>query len=341
MVRQTPAAGLNRATSRNAGRKKGSADKTFHAGTCFAIRFLLACLLLYGLLELAPDLLYAPVNRLNTTLAGRILNAMGFAAETGGISIALEGFRAQVIGECSAVFLSVLPLAFIWAFPSGMNAKLTGWTLGLVFLFVVNLLRIDLLVVAGAKFPRYFQMIHLYCGQVLMVLTVLVICLGWLKYLRGGESHRFLARPLIRFILMSVPAFAFWWLFSGPYTRFLYHLIQTGSGWLGIHVTVPSVLKIYPDTFKCFNWVTFSALAWSFSETPVYKRLRFWLTGMASLSAIHAAFTLLYILFVVYRLTWLMGAINICLVLNEWVLPFGLWLFHRRGSLTATSASYR
>lgn len=65
----------------------------------------------------------------------------------------MEGFRAQVIGECSAVFLSVLPLAFIWAYPAGWMAGLQGWGIGLTVLYAVNLLRISLLIIVGARWP--------------------------------------------------------------------------------------------------------------------------------------------------------------------------------------------
>ena len=302
----------------------------------FCVRFAVACALLYCMLELTPDSLYFPLNRLNTVLAAKLLDMLGFAVQSRGLLIAFEGFQAQVIGECSAVFLSVLPVAFIWAYPTAMRARLIGWIVGMVLLFIVNLIRIDLLVLTDARASRFFEPVHLYGAQVVMILTVLAICLGWVGWQRGDWSAKRFGAVVLRFVLISVIAFAGWWLFSGPYIGLMYRTIHFGLAWLDIPVDVPVSLRVYPDTFKCFNWVTFSALAWSFGDEPYKMRIRFWLQGLVLLSGLHALFTLLQVLFIEYPRLWLVGVINLVLVLNEWVLPFGMWLVHKRKALTAS-----
>ena len=207
---------------------------TLQSGNRFAIRFLLACLLLFAFLELTPDPVYYPVNRATTVSAAALLKIMGFGVHTRGLVISLEGFRAQVIGECSAVFLAVLPLAFIWAYPAPITARLKGWGAGLTVLFVVNLLRIALLIIIGARVPRLFEPIHLYLAQAGMILTVLAVCLAWVKWLSGDWQACLLGPITLRFVLVSALAFGMWLSFSGMYIGLVYRVLHAALGRLDI-----------------------------------------------------------------------------------------------------------
>lgn len=302
--------------------------------TKFGSRFLLACLLLFTILELMPDPFYYPLNRLNTILASRLLLMMGLAPSVSGLIIVVEGFSAKVIGECSAVFISVLPLAFIFAYPSSWRGKLIGWTTGLSLLFGINLVRIALLVYTGARAPDKFELTHLYLGQTAMVLAVLGICLGWVQWLQRKPAEGDLRVLIGRSLAVSVVAFLIWLLISEPYSRMLYMILYGAMAVVDVNVQIPAQLNIYPDTFQCFNWVTFSTLFWSAGFRHLNQRLRQWLAGLSILAFFHLLFKFLQILFFQLNQHHWMGTINVLLVLNEWLLPFGLWVLFRRKALT-------
>ncbi len=154
---------------------------------------------------MAPDRFYFWVNRLNAVLSGRLLGLLGMDAQVLGVTLKLNGFRALVIGECSAIFLSVLLLGFILAYPSGWKQKPVGWIFGLVILFSINLVRMVLLVYVGACFHERFQLVHLYLGQTAMVLAVPDICLGWIKWLGSPPWVRHTGWRLSLSILLSLP----------------------------------------------------------------------------------------------------------------------------------------
>lgn len=299
-------------------------------GTRFSILFLLFCAGFFLLLELTPDQFYYPVNRLNAILAGHLLHLLGMTPKVHGLIITLNGFRAQVIGECSAVFLAVLPLAFIFAYPSNLKNKAMGWLCGLSLLFCVNLIRIAVLVYTGSYIPEHFEIVHLYLGQTFMVLVVLGICLGWTQWTGDNKEVKGLKIIMGRCLIVSLVGFYAWLFLSAPYSRMLYSLLQTFLPLAGIQVHIPDKMHIYPDTFQSFNWVTFSALFWALGFTPLKRRLVLWISGLTILSSVHLLFKLLQILFFQLKQHHLMGAINMLIVLNEWLLPFGLSIIFGR-----------
>lgn len=296
----------------------------------FGARFISSCVLFFTVLELMPDPLFFPINRLNAILAGRLLSVLGMQPDVQGIVIVMNGFRAQVIGECSAVFLSVLPVAFIFAYPSKWSQKTVGWAIGLSLLFVLNLLRIAILVYTGAHALQYFEMIHIYMGQPAMILVVLAICLGWLRWTRHGDFGLRINAILARGLAVSLAGFLFWFLLGEPYSRLLYNLLKVILALFQMSVQIPEVMHVYPDTFQCVNMVTFSALFWGFGSGRYQTRFTQWLSGASVLMIVHLLFKLLQVLFLQHRQMYLMGIINVLLVLNEWILPFGLWVLMER-----------
>jgi exosortase H (IPTLxxWG-CTERM-specific) len=309
--------------------------------TWFCVLFLLYSLITFGLLEVAPDSFYYPINRLNAVLTGSLLSLLGMAPEVNGLYIVLEGFKARVVGECSAVFISVIPFAFIMAYPSQWQYKCMGWTLSMSILFCINLARIAFLIFTGARAPENFDQAHLFLGQTIMILVVLGICLGWVYWLHHKPNGRDLINALGRAIAISMAGLCVWLWISEPYSYMLYTILKSLLTVVDIDVLIPRQLHIYPDTFQCFNWVTFSALFWALGFGYAKRRIIQWLSGLAIMSICHLIFKFLQVLFFQLNQHYLMGAINVMLVLNEWLLPFGLWLlFVRRALLPGVSLSH-
>lgn len=294
--------------------------------TLFCLRFILACVSCFAILQVLPEAFFHPINRLNAVLAGRLLAGLGMRPEVQELVVVLGGFRAQVVGECSAVFISVLPVAFIFAYPSPWRQKIIGWLVGLALLFAVNLLRIAALVYAGAHSPKHFEMVHIYMGQPIMILVVLAICLLWLQWARHNHTEFRVNTILARGLTVSMLGFVFWLFLGEHYSRILYILLKALLGMFKISVLIPETMRIYPDTFQCLNFVSFSALFWGMGHGKVKSRMAQWLLGVFVLMVVHLLFKLLQVLFFQYRQVYLMGVINLLLVLNEWILPFGLWV---------------
>jgi exosortase/archaeosortase family protein len=306
-------------------------------GARFCIRFLLACAVAFTALELSPDYFYYLVNRLNAVLAGHLLSIAGNTPKVNGLIIVLDGFPAQVIGECSAVFLSVLPLAFIFAYPSNWWQKTIGWIIGISLLFSINLIRIALLVYTGANVPQWFEWIHLYLGQTVMVLTVSAISLGWIRWLPIAGNTQFTIWRFSRCLLLSLPLFWIMGWVSIAYIHSLYFILSSVFGWFGAAIHIPDNPHGYAEVFHCFNLVTFTSLFWGFNMRQNLQRWSRWVCGLLLIVLTHLIFKLLSVLFFQFHMHWLMVVINAAIQINLFILPFGLWLFLERDMIYGAS----
>jgi exosortase H (IPTLxxWG-CTERM-specific) len=292
------------------------------------MRFLVVCALLFTLLEALPDALFYLLNRTNAILAAALLKLWGLAPTTQGLTIVLEGFRARVIGECSAVFAAVLPAAFMLAYPAAPSDRLIGTLAAWAALFGVNVLRIGLLVVVGARVPHLFDAIHQYAGQTAMMLLIVAACLVWVRWTKGIEAPRRVGVAVLRCLLCSAGGVIVWGLAGEPYTWFQYRLAREALAWFGIPVQLPAALRLYPDTFLCFNAVTLTVLMGTFSPWRRNHRwLRLWLPFMGLLAVGHLALRLVQLAClsppVHVAAIW---TVNALLLANDGLLPFGLFL---------------
>ncbi len=295
----------------------------------FAFRFLFISITLFLLMEIAPDDLFYPLNRINTILAAGVLDFFGLAPSTRGLTIMFEGFRAQVIGECSAVFTSILPVAFMIAFPGSWKRKKAGLLVGLTTIFLVNVARISLLVLVGARAPHLFDAVHLYVGQTAMMLLIVSICFIWVHWAHGQLNLQPVWAGIIRCALLSLAGFTLWHQLGEEYTWLQYRISRSVLAWLGVKAGLPVALRLYPDTFLCFNLITFTVLTGTFTPRVQYcSSWKYWLAGMALIACLHFMFRLLQLLYASSPahsdLAW---GITALLVVNEWLLPFGLFLY--------------
>lgn len=96
-------------------------------------------------------------------------------------------FNFGVGPDCTALPPIALLLGAILAFPSSPRAKLTGAVLGIVFLNILNLLRVMSLVYIGAHFPDAIDLAHEVIWQAGMILATVVFWLVWLQRSRREE----------------------------------------------------------------------------------------------------------------------------------------------------------
>ena len=305
---------------KTAGERDSSTVKPgrFSPAALFMLSFTAVCLLLFALLEVAPERFYAPVNQLNARLSFGLLRLLGLSPALRGVTVSLGDFQAVVIGECSALFVAVLPLAFIWAFPAvNVRRKAMGSLLGLFILFSVNLGRISLLVYTGFRWPAVFDVVHIFAAQAVMILAVLAICLFWSYWVRREPGRAHPGRRLARFVLVSAASFTVWLILAEPYTRLVNRMAAAILAWSGLTAPLPvRELTVYPDTFTCFNMVTFTALMGTFGAPASRARLAGYAAGMGVLAGLHLLFKTAQALFMVqdhHPHALLVAALNILL----------------------------
>ncbi len=86
-----------------------------------------------------------------------------------------------MVEGCNAVSVMILYLAFIFAFYKGF--KTFGFALGgLLFLYVINIIRIVALNIVVVDYPDYTQIAHDYFFPAIIYGGVVVLWLVWIKF---------------------------------------------------------------------------------------------------------------------------------------------------------------
>lgn len=153
------------------------------------------CLLFLGLLVCFSIILsQRPVEKLFSTpfttviasQAAWILKAIGMDVHASGVSISGEGFSVEILGNCNAIFETMLFLSAIIAFPASIKEKALGGGLGTIFIYLLNLIRVVVLYLIGVYAPNYFDESHVYVSQTIFIVMVAMFWLLWIE--KGVKS---------------------------------------------------------------------------------------------------------------------------------------------------------
>lgn len=300
----------------------------------FTIKFLLFCGISYTLVNyLPPTAFIGPMNTYTASLTGILLSALGVDAAVRGVNITTAGFSVKIITECSAIFVIILFSGFVLAYPSDLRHKALGLALGIPSLFVFNLTRLAFIVIVGMHSRFWFEIAHVYIGQIVMILMVLIVCMIWLR--ETAESPPKDSMPLFaaRFAAASCALFILWLFLDEAFVRVNLLAIGWVLSLFGMAATVPVELKRYPDTFNTFHFVAFSALMLASRHTGWRRKARQIGIGLGVLVAAYFIFGLIKVLYLEFHFRYAFGPLVALIILNQWILPFGLWLFFVRDEL--------
>ncbi len=153
------------------------------------IRFVVVYLALIGIMELFLGLHYfQKLLDLNGIYSGatawisaRLLSAAGIEVTSAGPLVHLPGRSLYIAFGCNGLEAVVIYGAAILAYPATFLYKLKGLIGGLVVLQVVNIIRIVVLGIAAVKFGKWFDYIHYYIAQGLMIAIALGLFILWLR----------------------------------------------------------------------------------------------------------------------------------------------------------------
>ena len=157
------------------------------------------CLLFLGLLvsfsillsqKSIEQLFSTPITTLIASQATWILRAFGMDVYSRGVSITGEGFSVEILGNCNAIFETILFLSAIIAFPASLKEKALGGVLGTIFIYLLNLLRVVILFLIGVYAPQYFDETHVYISQTIFIVMVAIFWLLWIgKGVKSIPAH--------------------------------------------------------------------------------------------------------------------------------------------------------
>lgn len=153
-------------------------------GFVFGARFF-ACLLLLSCLFWALSLHehLGPVQRVTAGLSALVARGLGGQITAQGDALMTSSLTIQVNYECTGIFVCMLYVSFVLAYPASWRARLSGLLIGLPLFFLVNVLRLATLARITAVYPAAFFYLHEYVWQGILAVFVLVGAIAWAEHL--------------------------------------------------------------------------------------------------------------------------------------------------------------
>jgi len=114
--------------------------------------------------------------------SGWMLNLFGQSVNVQGTYLTSTQLNLQIIPECTAASSFAIYLAAIVAYPAQLSVKGRGLLIGVLALFLLNLVRIASLYAVGGAFPEYLDFAHLVVWQSVMVILTIVLWMSWTRH---------------------------------------------------------------------------------------------------------------------------------------------------------------
>jgi exosortase H (IPTLxxWG-CTERM-specific) len=288
------------------------------------IRFIGVCLLSFLMTVWLPDSVFAPLNDATAYLAGICLTLFGEHPETAGGMISLNGFRVEIITECTSLYSVFLFTAFLLSVPSSLKARMAGVAVGAAFLSIVNILRITAVTAVGASRPVLFEIFHVYLGQVVMVIMVIASCLAWLHFIQPLRPKSNTVTFLIRFVVCSTLLFLVWFVFNMAYVKFADDYVVR---WLfslrNVKLYIPYEHMIY---YQTFNVVTFVGLVMAGGSRVLRRKILLVLSGIAIIIGMHVIFRICNVLTTAFDMDSAGKISGSFYIFGQYIVPVLLWL---------------
>lgn len=300
----------------------------------FICRFLLCSAATLIPVSLFPESWYTPLNQATARLVGDLLKVFISEAVVRQTHVMLGRFSVNVIAECSAVHLIVLYIAFLIAFPANNRQKSIGIITGIAVLFSVNIIRIAVVTWIGSKFPTWFNVIHIYLGQLAMLMTMVAICMGWCRWISYKRKRRADSAMgfVVRFLLFSSVPFLLWLHLNQWYIGAIDNFIHWLFGLAGYQL---KIIRAHEYYYQTFSLVALIGFIMAVSGARPLQRLRWVGFGIASLTFFQVVFRMCNVWISAFNMGWIVFLSQLSYNLSVYGLPVTLalvlyWFKERR-----------
>ena len=118
----------------------------------------------------------------------KILALLGLPSTSQGSIIALPGLSLDVKFGCNGLEAVMIYSIAVLAYPAHWKKKVLGIVAGLFLLQAANILRIALLVYSGLHLKNFFEYIHIYIAQGIMIVLSLILFFIYLDHATSSTT---------------------------------------------------------------------------------------------------------------------------------------------------------
>lgn len=151
--------------------------------TRFVLLFALSAIVGFALMLVPPIVpRIQDLSRAITVLSGAIIKlAGGRVLVAGNVLTAASGFSVRILNGCNGINVVILLWSAVIAWPASAVEKFKGMLLGALVIQVANLIRVITLFYLGQWNAAWFEWMHLYVGEILIMLLGLTIFAVWVR----------------------------------------------------------------------------------------------------------------------------------------------------------------
>ena len=125
-----------------------------------------------------------------------ILGGLGYPADLfdnharAGVYLTIkDSYTVNIVEGCNAISVIILFVSFIIAFAESFKKTFLFLLVGMVLIYIVNLVRISLLVVALYKFPEYQEVLHSVIFPAVIYGMVFILWIAWVRMLNPKTAE--------------------------------------------------------------------------------------------------------------------------------------------------------
>ncbi len=125
-------------------------------------------------------------------VSAKLLNLLGISAQYNDRFIILPNITLKVVYGCNGIDAAIIYAVAVLAFPAEWKKKLYGILLGSIAIQIINIIRIILLSYyanSGIHLKKFFDYVHLYAAQGLMIAISLGIFFIYLRYAQNTKQN--------------------------------------------------------------------------------------------------------------------------------------------------------
>ena len=152
----------------------------------FLITYLMLMIVFFFLAWFKPIHKIIDVNERYTqsvvVATSKVLALLGIPSTFQGSIIALPGLSLDVKFGCNGLEAVMIYSIAVLAYPAHWKKKVLGIVAGLFLLQAANILRIALLVYSGLHLKNFFEYIHIYIAQGIMIVLALILFFIYLDH---------------------------------------------------------------------------------------------------------------------------------------------------------------
>ena len=116
--------------------------------------------------------------------AGWLARVAGSASTVTGDHIQVSNLSIHINYECTGIYVLLILLTFLLAYPASWRRRFTGALLGVVGLTALNVFRLSFLVRVAELQPQLFKYLHEYVWQGFFLVLVIAYAMSWVEHAR-------------------------------------------------------------------------------------------------------------------------------------------------------------